>query len=94
MNLLHWQRGGHNVIALVKPYNLFIFTISKYIFLQQIGGATAKIGDPSGRSTDRIALSKQHIDENVAGLHKNITTIFENHEKYFWEDTDQLKPLK
>ncbi|KAJ8956733.1 hypothetical protein NQ318_014089 [Aromia moschata] len=46
INLLHWQRGGHQTIAL-------------------IGGATAKIGDPSGRSTEREELSKHFVDDNI-----------------------------
>ncbi|KAF7281871.1 hypothetical protein GWI33_004072 [Rhynchophorus ferrugineus] len=75
VNLLHWQRGGHQTIAL-------------------IGGATAKIGDPSGRNTEREELSHLYIDENVEGINKNIKTIFENHEKYIWKGESQLKPVK
>ncbi|XP_060521545.1 tyrosine--tRNA ligase, mitochondrial isoform X2 [Cylas formicarius] len=75
INLLHWQRGSHNVIAVV-------------------GGATAHIGDPSGRSTEREAMSHISIEENIGGLKKNIETIFKNHEKYLWNGKDQLKPIK
>ncbi|XP_044758945.1 tyrosine--tRNA ligase, mitochondrial [Coccinella septempunctata] len=75
-NLIHWQRGGHQVIALV-------------------GGATAKIGDPSGRTTERDPLTTKFVDDNVEGIHKNIKTIFENHEKHFWnEETKKLLPVK
>nr|CAH7743312.1 unnamed protein product [Callosobruchus chinensis] len=66
VNLLHWQRGGHQPIAL-------------------IGGATAKIGDPSGRNMEREKMEKYTIDENVQGLYSNIKHIFENHEKYIWK---------
>ncbi|CAG9767262.1 unnamed protein product [Ceutorhynchus assimilis] len=75
VNLLHWQRAGHQPIAL-------------------LGGATAKIGDPSGRNTEREELQKNFIDTNVKGIKNDITTIFENHAKYFWKDKDPLKPLK
>ncbi|XP_019760313.1 tyrosine--tRNA ligase, mitochondrial isoform X2 [Dendroctonus ponderosae] len=75
VNLLHWQRGGHQVIALV-------------------GGATAKIGDPSGRKTERDALHTNTIDDNIAGLYKNIETIFNNHEKFLWKSQEPLKPVK
>lgn len=75
MNLLHWQRGGHQVIALV-------------------GGATAKIGDPSGRNTEREKLSTNFVDNNLSGLVKNIETIFANHNNYFWKENDLLKPVK
>ncbi|KAL3274701.1 hypothetical protein HHI36_016078 [Cryptolaemus montrouzieri] len=74
INLLHWQRGGHQTIALV-------------------GGATAKIGDPSGRTTERDVLSSKLIDDNIKGIYDNIKTIFENHEKYIWKG-DQLQPVK
>ncbi|XP_026751469.1 tyrosine--tRNA ligase, mitochondrial [Galleria mellonella] len=76
INLLHWQRGGHNVIAL-------------------LGGATGYIGDPSGRSTDRIALEPEVIQENISGIKKNLEVVFENHQKYIWpKNEDVLKPLR
>ncbi|KPJ08222.1 putative tyrosyl-tRNA synthetase, mitochondrial [Papilio machaon] len=76
INLLHWQRGGHDVIAL-------------------LGGATGHIGDPSGKSTDRIALSSNVIAENIACIKSNLETVFENHKKYIWsEDEGKLKPLR
>ncbi|XP_014367711.2 tyrosine--tRNA ligase, mitochondrial [Papilio machaon] len=76
INLLHWQRGGHDVIAL-------------------LGGATGHIGDPSGKSTDRIALSSNVIAENIACIKSNLETVFENHKKYIWsEDESKLKPLR
>ena len=40
VGLLHFQRAGHRVVAL-------------------LGGATAHIGDPSGRNTER-----QEVEEN------------------------------
>lgn len=60
----------------------------------KLGGATAKIGDPSGRKTEREELNKNFIDNNIKGIKKNIKTIFENHEKYLWKDQDKLKPVK
>ncbi|XP_050298302.1 tyrosine--tRNA ligase, mitochondrial [Anthonomus grandis grandis] len=75
VNLIHWQRGGHQPIALV-------------------GGATGKIGDPSGRSTERDEMKRAIIDENVKGIRKNIETVFENHQKYLWKERDSLKPVR
>lgn len=75
MNLLHWQRGGHQVLALV-------------------GGATGLIGDPSHRTKERDLLQQDVIDKNIRGIEKNIRTIFENHEKYFYEQKEfPLKPV-
>ncbi|XP_013199856.1 tyrosine--tRNA ligase, mitochondrial isoform X2 [Amyelois transitella] len=76
INLLHWQRSGHKVIAL-------------------LGGATGYIGDPSGRSTDRVALEADVINQNITCIKKNLETVFENHYKYIWpKNEDFLKPLK
>ncbi|KAI5651747.1 tRNA synthetases class I (W and y) domain-containing protein [Phthorimaea operculella] len=59
-----------------------------------LGGATGHIGDPSGRSTDRVALQKDVIQENISCIKKNLETVFENHQKYLWSEKSQLKPLK
>ncbi|KAM3964458.1 tyrosine--tRNA ligase, mitochondrial [Aphomia sociella] len=76
INLLHWQRGGHNVIAL-------------------LGGATGHIGDPSGRSTDRVALQSDVIQENIISIKNNLEIVFENHHKYIWpKNENDLKPLR
>lgn len=37
-------------------------------------------------------MSNQHIEENIMGIYSNISTIFENHEKLFWKDSDRLNP--
>ena len=33
-----------------------------------VGGGTGMIGDPSGKSQERLLLSREQIDENVAGI--------------------------
>ncbi|XP_058799379.1 tyrosine--tRNA ligase, mitochondrial isoform X2 [Phymastichus coffea] len=75
MNLLHWQRGGHQVIALV-------------------GGATGLIGDPSHRTSERIAMDDIVLKRNIESIKQNIITIFDNHAKYFWQNNPYpLKPI-
>jgi tyrosyl-tRNA synthetase len=37
-----------------------------------IGGATSKIGDPSGRDTAREMISEEIIQENLAGIQKSL----------------------
>ncbi|GIW99158.1 MAG: tyrosine--tRNA ligase [Pirellulaceae bacterium] len=37
-----------------------------------VGGATGMIGDPSGRSEERVLLSEETLQENVAGLQRTI----------------------
>ncbi|XP_050424168.1 tyrosine--tRNA ligase, mitochondrial [Adelges cooleyi] len=71
MNLLHWQRANHQVIAL-------------------IGGATAQIGDPSGKSKERDKQSSQALLKNIEGITKNLESVFNNHSKYFWHKKQSL----
>ncbi|XP_063784947.1 tyrosine--tRNA ligase, mitochondrial [Pseudophryne corroboree] len=61
LGLLHFQRAGHHVIAV-------------------IGGATAQIGDPSGRSREREPLQPGQLEENVRGLRETLQRIFGHHE--------------
>jgi tyrosyl-tRNA synthetase len=51
--LMHMQKAGHKVIALV-------------------GGATGMIGDPSGKSEERNLLSKEVLETNVMGIHRQL----------------------
>ncbi|XP_071954001.1 tyrosine--tRNA ligase, mitochondrial-like [Antedon mediterranea] len=59
-----------------------------------IGGATASIGDPSGKSKERDPLSVDQVAQNVDAIENNLKTIFENHELYIWKSKKDLKPMK
>src|SRR5438067_1154690 len=37
-----------------------------------VGGATGMIGDPSGKSQERVLLSAERIEENVAGVRRQL----------------------
>ncbi|ODM95571.1 Tyrosine--tRNA ligase, mitochondrial [Orchesella cincta] len=50
-----------------------------------IGGATGLIGDPSGKNSERPALDRDVAMRNAGMLAKNIATVFENHNKLFWD---------
>lgn len=50
-----------------------------------VGEATAQIGDPSGRLTERMALGQKELIQNVEGLEKNLRTVFDNHQRYLRE---------
>ncbi|KAM4749644.1 tyrosine--tRNA ligase, mitochondrial isoform 2-T2 [Rhinophrynus dorsalis] len=43
-----------------------------------IGGATARLGDPSGRTTEREALSPERIQENTRGIRESLQRLFGN----------------
>lgn len=43
-----------------------------------IGDATAKIGDPSGRLTERNIIDEEIIESNSQAIEKNIRAVFCN----------------
>ena len=53
--------------------------------LKKVGSATALIGDPSGKSTERKALDPKEVDNNSKNIESSIRKIFENHENYIWK---------
>lgn len=60
----------------------------------QLGGATAKIGDPSGRMTERDEMLSASIDENLIGIKTDIESICRNHEAHFLPaENARLKPV-
>ncbi len=42
-----------------------------------VGGGTAMIGDPSGRSAERLLLSRATVEENVAGMQAQLTRFLD-----------------
>ncbi|XP_029400725.1 tyrosine--tRNA ligase, mitochondrial isoform X2 [Mus pahari] len=64
LGLFHFQRAGHNVIALV-------------------GGSTALLGDPSGRSKGREALSAECVRANATALRRGLEALAANHARLF-----------
>lgn len=60
-----------------------------------IGGGTGRIGDPSGKSMERNALSKDEVDHNLKCIKQQLQQIFENHKNYLWNEAQgKLKPVK
>ncbi|XP_075408013.1 tyrosine--tRNA ligase, mitochondrial [Tenrec ecaudatus] len=64
LGLFHFQRAGHNVIAVV-------------------GGATARLGDPSGRTKEREALDAEHVRANARALRRGLEAMAANHRQFF-----------
>lgn len=42
-----------------------------------VGGATGLIGDPSGKSEERVLLSEEDIEQNLAGISEQLQTILD-----------------
>lgn len=64
LGLFHFQRAGHNVIALV-------------------GGATARLGDPSGRTKEREVLDAERVGSNARALRQALEALAANHQQLF-----------
>lgn len=64
LGLFHFQRAGHNVIALV-------------------GGATARLGDPSGRTKEREALDAERVGSNARALRLGLEALAAHHQQLF-----------
>ncbi|ELK12038.1 tyrosine--tRNA ligase, mitochondrial [Pteropus alecto] len=64
LGLFHFQRAGHNVIALV-------------------GGATARLGDPSGRTKEREVLDAERVGSNAQVLRQGLEALAANHRQLF-----------
>jgi len=77
LGLLHFQRAGHKVLAL-------------------LGGATGRIGDPSGKNSEREEIPVENLQSNLHGIQKDVENIFDNHRKYFWNESAQgvLSPVQ
>ncbi|KIS70037.1 putative tyrosyl-tRNA synthetase [Mycosarcoma maydis] len=54
-----------------------------------VGGATGSIGDPSGRSTERNALSKDVLHRNVAAITQQVGKFFNHVQEYYAESTGE-----
>lgn len=59
-----------------------------------VGGATGMIGDPSGKSTDRVALESELVKANAASISAALRKIFDNHANLLWDDKKGKEPLK
>lgn len=61
-----------------------------------VGGATGRIGDPSGKSTERNAIEIKELKHNLSRIKKQLHNIFDNHRKYLWNENVQgkLSPVK
>ncbi|XP_061825412.2 tyrosine--tRNA ligase, mitochondrial [Nerophis lumbriciformis] len=69
-----------NLLALI---GLLHFRSAGHHVVAVLGGATAQIGDPSGKSSERQRLSADVVRENTRGIRESIYRLFTNHEVHF-----------
>ena len=74
--LLHFRQAGLQPIAVVRlprlPWELSVFSFP------QVGGATGRVGDPSGRVQEREVISEERVIANTASITQCLQTIFSN----------------
>lgn len=61
---------------------LFHFRSQGHTIIPLVGGATGRIGDPSGRNTERQLADIQHIQDNVSSLSESICHFFTRASSY------------
>ncbi|KAM3869929.1 tyrosine--tRNA ligase, mitochondrial [Diretmus argenteus] len=72
-----------NLLALI---GLLHFRSAGHHVVAVLGGATAQIGDPSGKTSERERLSEDAIRENTRSIRESIQRIVGNHELLFHRD--------
>ncbi|XP_072915312.1 tyrosine--tRNA ligase, mitochondrial isoform X1 [Hemitrygon akajei] len=74
-----------NLLALVGLLHL---QRAGHRVLPLLGGATARLGDPSGRSSEREAVSADTVRENARSIREGILGVFRNHRACFCSDAE------
>ncbi|KAJ1936063.1 tyrosyl-tRNA synthetase, partial [Linderina pennispora] len=67
---------------MVTLMGLLHFHLAGHQAIPLVGNATGMIGDPSGRSTERVALGRDTLAKNVAAIEKQLKRFFERGTQY------------
>ncbi|XP_060084638.1 tyrosine--tRNA ligase, mitochondrial-like isoform X2 [Ylistrum balloti] len=59
-----------------------------------LGGATAMVGDPSGKTKDRKPMNVAEVERNMESIGESLQRIFDNHREFVWKEDKELSPLK
>lgn len=65
---------GH-VVAFMPLFWMYLHGYGSFTL---IGGSTAKVGDPTGRTESRPQLSHAELTQNLVGIHHQLKTIWKN----------------
>ncbi|KAF7652195.1 hypothetical protein LDENG_00100060 [Lucifuga dentata] len=76
-----------NLLAII---GLLHFRSAGHHVVAVLGGATAQIGDPSGKTSERERLSAETVETNTHSIRESIQRIFTNHELHFHDSSKQL----
>ncbi|KAL0279680.1 UNVERIFIED_CONTAM: hypothetical protein PYX00_001183 [Menopon gallinae] len=74
--------------------NLFHWQRGGHNVIILLGGATATVGDPSGKNSERKKLYKVEVEKNTKEIESLLKTIIDNHESlYARRLPNKLKPI-
>ncbi|XP_046554527.1 tyrosine--tRNA ligase, mitochondrial-like [Haliotis rubra] len=59
-----------------------------------VGGATAQIGDPSGKTKERIPMKLHQVEENVVKITENLQRVFSHHQNLLWKNNKPLPEVR
>ncbi|XP_068595856.1 tyrosine--tRNA ligase, mitochondrial [Brachionichthys hirsutus] len=76
-----------NLLAII---GLLHFRSAGHHVLAVLGGATAQIGDPSGKTSERERLSADALAANTRSIRDSIQRIFTNHELHFHDSSRKI----
>ncbi|TRY91471.1 hypothetical protein DNTS_027216 [Danionella cerebrum] len=76
-----------NLLAIIA---LLHFRAAGHDIIALLGGATALIGDPSGKQTERERLAADAVESNSRGVLESLQRVFINHELYFCQCPSKL----
>ncbi|XP_018531464.1 tyrosine--tRNA ligase, mitochondrial [Lates calcarifer] len=76
-----------NLLAII---GLLHFRSAGHHVLAVLGGATAQIGDPSGKTSERERLSADTVEANTHSIRESVQRIFSNHELHFHDSSGKL----
>ncbi|XP_034542613.1 tyrosine--tRNA ligase, mitochondrial [Notolabrus celidotus] len=76
-----------NLLAII---GLLHFRNAGHHVLALLGGATAQIGDPSGKTSERERLSVGTVETNTHSIRDSLQRIFTNHELHFKDGSRTL----
>ncbi|KAI5614875.1 tyrosine--tRNA ligase, mitochondrial [Silurus asotus] len=82
--------AGH----LLPLVGLLHFRNAGHQVIAVLGGATARIGDPSGKAKERESVSSATVDSNARSVMESLHRIFTNHELYFCSDPKKLGGMR
>uniref|UniRef100_A0A6J0THS9 Tyrosine--tRNA ligase n=1 Tax=Pogona vitticeps TaxID=103695 RepID=A0A6J0THS9_9SAUR len=79
---------------LLTVMGLLQFQRAGHHVIALVGGATARLGDPSGRTKARPLLPEERVRQHARALREALEGLFENHRRLFWPPSNpRLGPV-